>query len=61
MNMAYCRFENTLRDLQDCAEHIHDKDLSPTEEEARRRLLKTCLSLADYADPWDDGENTDGR
>lgn len=23
-NMSYCRFENTARDLCDCAEHIQD-------------------------------------
>ena len=48
-NMAYCRFENTLRDLHDCAEHIHDKLDSPTEEEARRRLLRVCVALSEYA------------
>ena len=23
-NMSYCRFQNTLGDLRDCAEHLHD-------------------------------------
>jgi len=31
-NMSYCRFENTLQDLQDCFEHIHDPVEKPTEK-----------------------------
>ena len=48
-NMAYCRFENTLRDLHDCAEHVFDKDLSDREEDARRRLLRVCVELGEFA------------
>ncbi len=25
-NMGYCRFENTVRDMEDCLEHIDDFD-----------------------------------
>jgi hypothetical protein len=25
--MSYCRFQNTLADLRDCAEHMNDDDL----------------------------------
>jgi hypothetical protein len=55
-NMSYCRWENTLADLQDCAEHVMDTGLSPTEEEARRRLLKTCVALGEYAYELDEEE-----
>jgi hypothetical protein len=49
-NMSYCRFQNTLRDLYDCNEHIED-EVSQDEEKARKRLIKLCKSIADaYAD-----------
>ncbi len=35
-NMSYCRFENTLGDLQDCYDNIDDPDLSESEKRARR-------------------------
>ena len=38
-NMSYCRFQNTVGDLRDCAEHIHDDDLSEDEQRARKRLI----------------------
>jgi hypothetical protein len=46
MNMAYCRFENTLGDLEDCREHLHDSELSETETEARNRLIELCQEIA---------------
>jgi len=33
-NMSYCRFQNTVNDLQACFDHLFD-DLSPDEDEAR--------------------------
>ena len=27
-NMSYCRFQNTVQDLQDCYDNIDDSDLS---------------------------------
>ena len=45
-NMSYCRFENTLSDLQDCAEHVNDEGLSNTEASARRDLIELCRELA---------------
>lgn len=30
-NMSYCRFENTLADLRDCHENMHDDELSEDE------------------------------
>jgi len=60
-NMSYCRFENTLSDLRDCADHMDDKDdfdedsdndnmLSESETEAKRKLIELCSQIAsDYS------------
>lgn len=54
-NMSYCRFENTLDDLQDCYEHIDSTDLSPAEVCARKRLVKLCADIAnDCEDEFED-------
>ena len=50
-NMSYCRFQNTLEDLQDCVDALdEDTDplarLSPEERVAAKRLLKLCKQLA---------------
>ena len=45
-NMAYCRFQNTVSDLRDCADHMDDK-LSEEEQEARHRLIGICVEIAD--------------
>lgn len=47
MNLSYCRFQNTLRDLQDCEEHFDDDDLSEEEKRARDRMLKLCKRIVD--------------
>ncbi|RQP11932.1 MAG: hypothetical protein EAS51_04185 [Microbacteriaceae bacterium] len=44
-NMSYCRWENTLSDLQDCADHLHDGNLSPTEHVSRKRLLRLAADM----------------
>lgn len=41
-NMGYCRFENTLADLQDCYEHLNDDDLSEEEKKAKEALIDLC-------------------
>ncbi len=50
MNMSYCRFENTLGDLQDCAEALMDpqegEELSMHEERAKIRLIALCQEIA---------------
>jgi hypothetical protein len=46
-NMSYCRFHNTLQDLQDCAEHMEDDDLSEEEARARTRLIKLCARIVE--------------
>ena len=40
-NMSYCRFENTLADLQDCSENLRNK-LSDREKKARQQLVELC-------------------
>jgi hypothetical protein len=46
-NMSYCRFENTLGDLQDCEEHLFDtEELSESEKRARKRLIELCRNIA---------------
>lgn len=51
-NMAYCRFENTVRDLSDCEDHIEEtRDLSASETEARKELIRICKRIAeDFGD-----------
>ena len=44
-NMSYCRFENTLLNLTDCYDHLDD-DLSPEEEEAKKKLITICCLIA---------------
>lgn len=48
MNMSYCRFENTAKDLRDCYENM-DNGLSESEKKARERLIRLCIYIArDY-------------
>ncbi len=59
-NMSYCKFQNTLKDLQDCCDDIYNDDLSTEEDKARKRLVKLCRDIAADADAGDipgvDGE-----
>jgi hypothetical protein len=45
-NMSYCRFENTARDLRDCASHIGD-DLDGDESRARLWIVELCKEILD--------------
>ena len=45
-NMSYCRFQNTLADLEDCYEHLAD-DMGEDEDEARRNLIKVCKEIVE--------------
>ncbi len=50
-NMSYCRFQNTLHDLDDCYNHIDDDDLSVEEERARIKIIRLCIDITyDYRD-----------
>ena len=51
-NMSYCRFRNTLNDLQDC-ENNFDNINSIEELVAAKRLLKTCQRIVDSIDMGD--------
>jgi len=50
-NMSYCRFINTLRDLQDCYANIDEEDLSEEESRNRKKLIRLCGNIvSDYGD-----------
>jgi len=46
-NMAYCRFQNTENDLEDCYDHFGDEDISKEEFRARKRILEICKDIVD--------------
>lgn len=51
-NMSYCRFENTLSDLEDCLSAIQEGDaedekLSLSEKRAKDRLIRVCKEIID--------------
>lgn len=49
-NMSYCRFKNTYQDLQDCYDALCEKsldELSPSEKNYAKRLIKLCRDIAD--------------
>ncbi len=48
-NMSYCRFENTLRDLDDCYSNINEQ-LSEREHRYRKQLVDLCQSIIDEYD-----------
>lgn len=54
-NMSYCRFQNTLQDLRDCAETLKNIDynlaeLSKDEAKAAAALIAVCQELGDGFD-----------
>jgi hypothetical protein len=53
-NMSYCRFRNTVSDLQDCVGHICDDDLSEDEIKARKALVRCCRRIVEEADEQDE-------
>jgi len=48
--MSYCRFENTLRDLQDCYANMDNDDLSKSEFYMRRRMVELCINIVERYD-----------
>lgn len=44
-NMSYCRFENTVRDLADCAENINEPLGHSSEIQARLRLINKAKEI----------------
>jgi len=62
-NMSYCRFENTVRDLQDCSYALEEmteddtEQLSKSETRAKKRLIQLCVDIADaYGDQDEDDD-----
>jgi hypothetical protein len=45
-NMAYCRFENTLKELRDCYNNW-DGELSPSETISQDKLIILCKKIAE--------------
>ena len=44
-NMAYCRFENTYKDLQDCVHSLEEKsleELSDREQKFAKSMRELC-------------------
>lgn len=53
MNMHYCAFENTYRDLRQAMDKLEeqgeDEDLGPDEAKYRRMLVRLCQEIVrDY-------------
>ena len=47
-NMSYCRYRNTLEDLQDCQNYMEDtEELDWEEARARKWLIKMCVAIAE--------------
>ncbi len=51
-NMSYCRFQNTLHDLEDCVNQMtgqteEEEELSSDEKRARMQLIQLCVDIAD--------------
>lgn len=49
-NMSYCRFQNTLADLQDCMDELYELDgdlseLSSAEKRAAKSLIELCNEI----------------
>lgn len=49
-NMSYCRFQNTLKDLRDCAEALEEigdnlVELSKEEARAAAALIAVCQEI----------------
>ena len=43
-NMSYCRWENTLNDLRDCAKHLNDP-VDGSEARAQATLLELAADM----------------
>jgi hypothetical protein len=46
-NMSYCRFQNTVLDMEDCISVLNDsEELSDDEANAKDRLIQLCVDVA---------------
>lgn len=56
-NMSYCRFENTYRDLRDCYYALEDRgpeELSDSELNHARHMMKICENILNYSEQVND-------
>ena len=42
-----CRYQNTLKDLEDCFEHMTNIDISEEELGARVKIIRLCAEISD--------------
>lgn len=45
-NMSYCRFENTMNDLEDCINNIHRECNNSTDERYRQQMIELFMEIA---------------
>jgi hypothetical protein len=51
--MSYCRFHNTVKDLEDCWEHW-DNELSEEEYIAKKRMIYIAKQIVEQEELEDD-------
>ena len=59
-NMSYCRFRNTLNDLEDCVYALEDIDLEDLSQEelwAAKRMRHLCEEYIELFDSVERGED----
>ena len=59
MNMSYCRFRNTLSDLQDCFDNLPNGDLSNDEANAFVDLVLLAKEIAEQYEEYNETELKD--
>jgi polyhydroxyalkanoate synthesis regulator phasin len=59
MNMSYCRFRNTLSDLQDCFDNLPNGDLSNDEANAFVDLVLLAKEIAEQYEEYNENELKD--
>jgi polyhydroxyalkanoate synthesis regulator phasin len=59
MNMSYCRFQNTLSDLQDCFNNLPNGDLSNDEANAFVDLVLLAKEIAEQYEEYNETELKD--
>ena len=49
-NMSYCRFENTMSDLQDCIRNIYREAENSRDEQSRQEMIALFKDVAEGFD-----------
>lgn len=50
-NMSYCRFHNTVNDLEDCKEALENENIESADEKKKAKaLIQLCREIADSFD-----------